>query len=137
LASLVASGLWHPDLKSKTRGRTTRTAVVDLLRKRTIRLAGMGDGQADRDCGASWGNVQVGDVAGSDHTFDALVCTCTAWWCGRSLLSRYGVVGVSSYPKPPLAQVSDQCFADPAGKALDEAEGGIYYPRMPECLLDR
>lgn len=136
LASLVSSGLWHPDLKSRERGRTTRTAAVNLLRGRRVQLAVAGGIQTDRQCGEAWGYVESGDMTATDHTFDALVCTCTAWWCGSSLLSRYGVVGVSNYPKPPLAGVSEQCFTDPAGNALDKGEGGIYYPKTPECLLE-
>jgi hypothetical protein len=135
LASLVSSGLWHPDLKSRERGRTTRTAAVNLLRGRKMQLTG-GGVQTERQCGDTWGYVECGDMTASDHTFDALVCTCTAWWCGGSLLSRYGVVGVSNYPKPPLAIVSDQCFTDPTGNALDKHEGGIYYPKTPDCLLE-
>lgn len=134
LASLVASGLWHPNLKGKERGGTTRAAAVGMLQSQKISLTDAGGKSVECNFGAFWGNVQVGNVTGSDHTFDALVCACTAWWCGESVLSGNGVVGFESYPKPPLAEVSDQCFTDDEGNALDIGEGGIYYPKTPECL---
>jgi hypothetical protein len=133
LASLVSCGLWHPDLKSSERGQISRAAAINLLKAQTISFP---DEAAPRNCFDWWGNVECDDMTESDHTFDALVCTCTAWWCGHSVLSKYNVNNISDYPKPESAGVPEESFTDPADKHLDVDEGGIYYPKTPACLLN-
>lgn len=138
LASLVSSGLWYPDLKSKSRGHVARAASLAVLQKQEVKIPVDNDNVEARQCADAWGAVEVthspkGDFRSSDHNFDALICTLTAWWCGRSLLEKHGVN--VRYPKPPLAQTAKNCFFGQEGEPLDDKEGAIYYPETPAALL--